>query len=72
MNIIYCIGSETYGLPFALNIATKNSRLVFIYPVISHCEQQLDRKYLAAGENYSHTNVTFFIRKYHFMKEGKL
>ena len=44
---------------FAFNIVTKNSQFVFIYPIISHCEQQIERKYLAADENYSHTNVMF-------------
>ena len=33
---------------------------VFIYPIISHCEHQLERKCLAADENYSYTNVIFY------------
>ena len=70
INIIYCIGSESYGLPFAFNIATKNSRFVFIYPIISHCEQQLERKYLAADENYSHTNVIFLYASITLLKKG--
>ena len=45
---------------FAFNVVTKNSRFLFIYPIISRCEQQLERKYLAADENYSHTNVNFY------------
>ena len=59
INITFCIGSETHGPTFAFNIVTKNSRFVFVYPIISHYEQQLERKYLAADENYSHTNVIF-------------
>ena len=46
---------------FAFNIVTKNSRFVFIYPIISHCEQKLERKYLAADDNYSYTNMIFFL-----------
>ena len=58
--ITFCIGSETHGPTFAFNIVTKNSRFVFMYSIFSHCEQQLERKYLAAEENYSHTNVIFY------------
>ena len=38
---------------FAFNIVAKISRFAFIYTTVSHCEQQLERKYLAADENYS-------------------
>ena len=70
INIIFCIGSETHGLPIAFNIVTKNSRFVFIYPIISHCDQQLERKYLAADENYSHTNVNILYASITLLKKG--
>ena len=64
--VTFCIGSETHGPPFAFTIVTKNSRFVFIYPIISHCEQQLERKYLTADKNYSHifyTQVSLYKKK---------
>ena len=70
INIIFCIGSETHGLTFAFNIVTKNSRFVFIYPIISHCDQQLERKYLAADENNSHMNVIFLYASITLLKQG--
>ena len=60
ISITFSIGSETHGQTFAFNIVTKTSRFVFIYSIISHCEQQLERKYQAADENYFHMNVIFY------------
>ena len=72
INITFCIGSEIHGRPFAFNIVTKISRFVFIYPIISHCEQQLERKYVAADENYSHTNVNFLYASITLLTKGEL
>ena len=64
----FCIGSETHS-PSVLLLKTHD---LYLFILLFHSEQQLERKYLAADENYSHTNVSFFIRKYHFIKERKL
>ena len=69
INVTFCIGSETHGPQFAYNIVTKNSQIVFIYPIISHCEQQLEKKNLAADENYSHTNVIFLYANITLLKK---
>ena len=61
------------------SILLLKTKFVFIYPIISHCEQQLEKKKKkkkkkissSRSELLSHERE-FFIHKYYFIKERKL